>query len=55
MSEHNVYKDALMHSGDNQAETLIVEAFDFAKSAKEKSGVPKKYITTEKQTKHLKS
>jgi hypothetical protein len=44
--KYEEYKDALMHSGNIQAETLIVEAFDFAKSTKEKSGVPKKYITT---------
>jgi hypothetical protein len=44
--KYDEYKDALMYSDKNQAETFIGEAFDFAKSAKEKSRVPKKYIST---------
>jgi len=44
--KYDGYKDALMHSDNNQSETLIGEAFDFAKSVKEKSGVPKKYVST---------
>ena len=46
VKKYDEYKDALMHSDLNQAETFIGEAFDFAKSAKEQSGVPRKYIST---------
>jgi len=44
--KYDEYKDAIMHSDNNQLETLIGEAFDFANSAKGKSGVPKKDIST---------
>ena len=44
--KYDEYKDALMHSKKNQAETLIGEAFDLARSATEKSGVPKKILST---------
>ncbi len=46
ITKYEQYKDALMHADKDKSETLIGEAFDFAKSAKEKSGVPKKYIST---------
>jgi hypothetical protein len=44
--KYDEYKDALMHSGNIQPETLIGEAFDSAKSAKEKRDLPKKYRST---------
>ena len=44
--KYEKFKDALLDLDNNQAETLIGEAFDYAKAAKEKNGVPKKYIPT---------
>ena len=44
--KYEEYKDALLHFDNNQTETLISEAFDFAKSAKGKNGVPVNYIST---------
>ena len=46
ISKYEQYKDALLHSDRDKSETLIGEAFDLASSAKKKSGVPKKYIST---------
>ena len=44
--KYDEYKDALMHPDNHQSETLIGEASDLAKSAKQKRGIPKKYIPT---------
>lgn len=46
ISKYEAYKEALMHADKDKSETLIGEAFDLAMSAKGKSGVPKKYIST---------
>ena len=45
-SKYEAYKEALTHADNDKSEALIGEAFDLATSAKEKSGIPKKYIST---------
>jgi hypothetical protein len=46
VTKYEAYKDALLHSDRDKSGALISEAFDLATSAKEKSGIPKKYISS---------
>jgi hypothetical protein len=44
--KYDKYKDSLRPSDDKQSDILIGEASDLATSAKQKTGIPKKYIPT---------
>lgn len=46
ITKYEEFKDALLHSANEQADVLIKRASYFATSAKEKAGIPKKYRST---------
>ncbi len=46
ITKYEKFKDALLHSNNKQADVFIKRANDFAGSAKEKDGIPKKYRST---------